>query len=203
MNPRGGGTGTPKARDSRGVTVLNSTVCFVATAAATAAAVSWLVTFTPWARYLPTAYFVPLFILVFPLAGWSAYVLKAGQRPREPGQPPAEPLLELERVKIPIALAGSVAIVSFGTAIPSLASGTPGYDRRHHRYFYNLHGTLVPATRTGYLHAIAAQNRLFLGFALIFLTGAAVVTREARSRRRAEPGGNRPQPPGQDVLGAA
>ena len=63
------------------------------------------------------------------------------------------------------------------TGAPSLV-GQPEYDKGKHRYFYNSHGTLIPATRTGYLHAVAAQNRLFLRVALVFLTAAVAITWE-------------------------
>ena len=190
--------------------MLNSTICVVATVTVTAAAVSWVLTFTPWARYLPSAYFVPFFVLMFPSFGWSVYVLKAERRPPappgppKPGPPPAprrpltDPLEELERAKVPLALAGAAAVVSFMTGMPSLP-GQPGYDKQRHRYFYSNHGTLIPATRTGYLHAVAAQNRLFLGVSLVFLTAAVAVTWQERNRRRGTPA----QSADQDVLGAA
>ena len=78
-------------------------------------------------------------------------------------------------------------MASFVTAMPSLV-GQPEYDKGKHRYFYDDHGTLIPATRTGYLHAVAAQNRLFLGVALVFLTAAVAITWDERNRRRRFPG---------------
>jgi hypothetical protein len=85
------------------------------------------------------------------------------------------------------ATARAVAVASFVTAMPSL-TGQPEYDKPKHRYFYNDHGTLIPATRTGYLHAVAAQNRLFLGVALVFLAAAVAITWDERNRRRGFPG---------------
>ncbi len=43
---------------------------------------------------------------------------------------------------------------------------------------------LIPATRAAYLHAVAVQNRLFLGAALVFTSVAAAVTWRERNRRR-------------------
>ncbi len=73
--------------------------------------------------------------------------------------------------------------VSFLTGIGSLP-GQPGYDPAKHRYFYDNGGTLIPATHVGYLHAVAAQNRLFLGVTLVFTWAAAAIAWGERSRRR-------------------
>jgi len=62
------------------VTILNSAVCFIAAPTAAVTAVSWLLTFTPWARFMPDAFFVPLFFLTFPLFGWSVFVLSVVRR---------------------------------------------------------------------------------------------------------------------------
>jgi hypothetical protein len=67
------------------VTILNSAVCFIAAATAAVTAVSWLLTFTPWARFMPDVYFVPLFFLTFPLFGWSVFVLSVVRSHRAPG----------------------------------------------------------------------------------------------------------------------
>jgi hypothetical protein len=74
------------------VTLLNSAVCFIAAPTAAVNAVSWLLTFTPWARFMPDVFFVPLFFLTFPLFGWSVFVLSVVRRP--PGSRPqtADPL---------------------------------------------------------------------------------------------------------------
>jgi hypothetical protein len=182
-----GDIGMPEVREGPVVTVLNSAVCVIAAATLTTAAVSWLLTFTPWAQIMSSSYFVPFFILVFPLFGWSIYILSVVRRPPGCRRQPADPLKQIPRAKVPLMLAGAAAGASFVTAMPSL-TGQPGYDRAKHRYFYDDHGTLIPATRTGYLHAVAAQNRLFLGVMLVFLTVAVVVTWDERNRRRRLPG---------------
>jgi len=177
----------PGVRDSPVVTVLNSAVCVIALPIAAVAAVSWLLTFTPWARFMSDVYFVPLFFLTFPLFGWSVFILSVVRRPPGSRRQTADPLKEIPRARVPLALAGAAAVASFVTAMPSL-TGQPEYDKGKHRYFYNDHGTLIPATRTGYLHAVAAQNRLFLGVALVFLTAAVAITWDERNRRRRFPG---------------
>ena len=169
------------------MTILNSAVCFIAAPTAAVTAVSWLLTFTPWARFMPDVFFVPLFFLTFPLFGWSVFVLSVVRRPPGSRRQPADPLKEIPRARVPLALAGAAAVASFVTAMPSLV-GQPEYDKGKHRYFYDDHGTLIPATRTGYLHAVAAQNRLFLGVALVFLTAAVAITWDERNRRRRFPG---------------
>ena len=169
------------------MTILNSAVCFIAALAAAVTVVSWLLTFTPWARIMPDAFFVPLFFLTFPLFGWSVFILSVVRRKPGSRRQAADPLKEIPRARVPLALVGAVALASFVTAMPSL-TGQPEYDKAKHRYFYSDHGTLIPATRTGYLHAVAAQNRLFLGVALVFLTAAVAITWDERNRRRGFPG---------------
>lgn len=170
-------------RDTPLVTMVNSAVCVVAAASATAIAVSWLLTFTPWSRFMPGSYFVPFFALMFPLFGWAMVVLNVVRRRPGARRPPADLLKEIPRAKVLLMLAGAAAVASFLSGFGPL-QGQPGYDPAKHRYFYNDHGTLIPATRAGYLHAVAAQNRLFLGVTLVFTTAALAITWDERARRR-------------------
>lgn len=170
-------------RDSPLVTVLNSAVCVIAAALAAAVAASWLLTFTPWTQFMSSSYFVPFFTLMFPLFGWSVFVLSVVRRPQGARRRPADLLKEFPRAKVPLIVTGAAAVVSFLTGMASLP-GQPGYDPGRRRYFYDDHGTLIPATRAGYLHAVAAQNRLFLGVSLVFITAAVVITWDERNRRR-------------------
>src|SRR5439155_22469750 len=62
------------------------------------------------------------------------------------------------------------------------------YEKVKLRYFFSAHGTLIPSARAGYLRVVAAQIRLFLGGALIFLTAAVAITWDERNRRRRFPG---------------
>jgi hypothetical protein len=108
--PRGGDPGPPGAPDSPVVTILNSAVCFIAAPTAAVTAVSWLLTFTPWARLMPDVYFVPLFFLTFPLFGWSVFVLSVVRRPAGSRRQPTDLLKEIPRARVPLALAGAKPI---------------------------------------------------------------------------------------------
>jgi hypothetical protein len=92
------------------VTILNSAVCFIAAPTAAVTAVSWLLTFTPWARFMSDVYFVPLFFLTFPLFGWSVFVLSVVRRPPGSRRQPADPLKEIPQARVPLALAGAKPI---------------------------------------------------------------------------------------------
>ncbi len=171
-------------RDTPVVRWLNSAVCLVAAASATAVAASWLLTFTPWTQFMSGSYFAPFFFLMFPLFGWAVFVTNVLRRPAGSRRPPADLLKEVPRgARVPLIAAGVAAGVSFLTGIGSLP-GQPGYDPAKHRYFYDDGGTLIPATHAGYLHAVAAQNRLFLGVTLVFTLAAAAIAWGERSRRR-------------------
>ncbi len=171
-------------RDTPVVTWLNSAVCVVAAVSATAVAASWLLTFTPWSRLMPSAYFAPFFALLFPLFGWAVFVVSVVRRRERPERKPGDLLEEVPPgARIPVILAAVAAGVSFLTGIRSLP-GQPGYDPAKHRYFYDNGGTLIPTTHAGYLHAVAAQNRLFLGVTLVFTSAAAAIARGERRRRR-------------------
>src|SRR4029077_16450236 len=93
--PRGPAPGTPGAPDSPVVTILNSAVCFIAAPTAAVTAVSWLLTFTPWARFMPDVFFVPLFFLTFPLFGWSVFILSVVRRPPGTRRQAADPLKDI------------------------------------------------------------------------------------------------------------
>lgn len=171
-------------RDSPIVTMVNSAVFVTAAVSAVIGWVSWVVTFTPWSRLMPSVYFVPFFTLAFPLFGWSIFVA-ASPRGREPRRREPADLLEAvpRGARALIAVAGAAAGASFVTAMAALP-GQPGYDPSSHRYSYDDHGTLIPATRAGYLHAVAVQDRLFLGGAMLFTSIAAAVTYQERKRRK-------------------
>ena len=62
--------------------------------------------------------------------------------------------------------------------------GQPGYDPTTHQYTLDNHGNLTVVSRAAYLHALAAQNRLFLGVTLVFLTAAFGITYGDWSRHR-------------------
>jgi hypothetical protein len=55
--------------------LVNAVVCVTAAIAAVASWICWAVTFTPWAQHLPSALFIPFFVLTFPLFGWSVWLL--------------------------------------------------------------------------------------------------------------------------------
>lgn len=188
MIPRGGGeTRGPDVRGTPVVTWLNSAVCVIAAVSAVAVAVSWLLTFSPWTQFMSSGYFVPFFTLMFPLFGWAVFVTNVLRRPAGSRQPPADLMKAVPRgARVPLTLAAVAAGVSFLTALVSLP-GQPGYDPVRRRYFYDDHGTLIPATQAGYLHAVAAQNRLFLGVTLVFTSAAAAIAWGEWSRRPRDP----------------
>jgi hypothetical protein len=74
----------------------------------------------------------------------------------------------------------------FVTSLAAMLSlpGQPEYEPGSRRYVYDNHGELIPATRAAYLHAVAVQNRLFLGAALVFTSVAVAITWQERNRRR-------------------
>ena len=171
-------------RDTPIVTMVNSAVFVTATVSATICWVSWVVTFTPWARLMPSAYFVPFFTLAFPLFFWAIFVANSPRGGQSRRREAADLLEAVPRgARVLIAVTFAAAATSFVIGMAGLP-GQPGYDPSTHRYSYDDHGTLIPATRAGYLHAVAAQDRLFLGGAMLFTTVAAAVTYQERKRRR-------------------
>ncbi len=152
--------------------IVNAGVCVTAAIAVAACWVSWAMTFTPWARYLPSALFVPFFVLMFPLFGWSVWLQTAARRPAGARRASAGWMNAIPRGgRVLVALAAAAAAAGWSTAASALG-GQPGYDPATHRYVLNDHGNLTPVSRAAYLHALAVQNRLFLGVTLVFLTVA-------------------------------
>lgn len=184
-------------RDTPIITLLNSAVCFLAAACAAICGLSWVLTFTPWTRFMSANYNVPFFVAVFPLFGWAVFVVGSRRR-AEPDRPsPAGPRRWDPRWRsaadwrdyIPRAARVPVTVIFVAVWVTSLATmsslpGQPEYEPASHRYVYDDHGVLVPTTRAAWLHAVAAQNRLFLGVALTFTSIAAAITWAERSRRR-------------------
>jgi len=144
--------------------------------------VSWALTFTPWTQWMPPSYFVPFFVLAFPLFGWAVFVLR--RRYSGTARRRIDPLeLMPKGARVPFGLLFFAVLIGFGLSMSSLP-GQPEYDPGSHRYFYDDHGTPVPTTRAGYLHAVAAQDRLFLGGALVFTSVALIIAWEERRRQR-------------------
>jgi hypothetical protein len=172
-----------RMRDTPAFTMLNSAVFFTATASASVGGVSWLLTFTPWTQFMSSGYFQPFFLLMFPLFGWSVFV-ESVRRPGRDRRQATDLLNEFPRRWR--AAVGMIVTAVFVTSLAAMLSlpGQPEYEPSSRRYVYNDHGVLIPATRAAYLHAVAVQNRLFLGAALVFTSVAAAVTWQERNRRR-------------------
>jgi hypothetical protein len=67
--------------------------------------------------------------------------------------------------------------------------GQPQYDPATGRYYLNNHGSLIPVTHAGYVHAVALQSRLFLAGAIVFtFIATSVAWGEWRRRRQASMG---------------
>src|SRR5581483_6893606 len=181
---------TPRA-DSPIVTIVNSAVCWAGAAVAVAGWACWGVTFTTWARLMPSAFFVPFFVLAFPVFGWAVFQQTRGRR----SQPAPDLLKSVPRwARAPIVVAVVAVLLTWGTGAAVL-SGQPEYDPKLHRYFYDDHGTRIPATLDGFLHAVAVQNRLFLAMAMLFVSVGTALAFQERSRRRRElPRLDRPHP---------
>jgi hypothetical protein len=164
--------------------MLNAGACVTAAIAAAACLIVYALTFTPWARYLPSDAFVPFFVLVFPLFGWSVWLQTAARRRPDAARSPAEWLKTIPRAgQVLVALAATAAVAGGLTAAGGLG-GQPQYDPATHQYSLNNHGKLTVVSRAAYLDAVAAQNRFFLSVTLIFLTAAFSITCGAWSRRR-------------------
>lgn len=156
--------------------IFNAGVCVTAAIVAAACWISWAVTFTPWAQHLPSALFVPFFVLVFPLFGWSVWLQTVARRPAGARRPSADWMKAIPRGgRILVALAAAAAVAGRSTAASALG-GQPGYDPATHRYVLDNHGNLTPVSRAAYLHALAVQNRLVLGVTLVFITVALGIT---------------------------
>jgi hypothetical protein len=173
-----------RVRDTAVITVLNLAVCYVATASAVVGGVSWLLTFTPWTQFMSSGYSVPFFFLTFPLFGWSAFVLTSVRRPERDRRPRGNLLQEFPRGwRVPFTVL-FVAVCATSLAAVFALPGQPEYEPGLRRYAYNEHGVLIPTTHAAYLHAVAVQNRLFLGAAIVFTSAAVAITWQERNRRR-------------------
>jgi hypothetical protein len=169
-------------RDTPAFTMLNSAVLFTAAASALVGGVCWLLTFTPWTQFMSSGYFQPFFLLAFPLFGWSVFV-RSVRRPGRDRRQATGLLKEVpRRWRRALGLIVTAVFVTSLAAVVSLP-GQPEYEPSSRRYVYNDHGKLIPATRAAYLHAVAVQNRLFLGAALVFTSFAVAITWQERNRR--------------------
>jgi len=172
-----------RLRDTPLFGLLNAAVCVIACTAAIGAGASWALTFTSRDGFMPSWYFAPFFVLMFPLSGWAAFLANAGRRGRR--------AVDWGKVLpsglwIPLGLIiGTVTILS-ATVNPSTLPGQPEYDPVRHQYGFNNHGVVIPASRAAYLHAVDLQNRLFLAAAVIFTSVAAAITYGECKRRRRE-----------------
>ena len=163
---------------------VNAGVCVTAAIATVACWVSWAATFTAWAQHLPSALFVPFFALMFPLFGWSVWLQTAARRPAGARRASAGWINAIPRGgRVLVALAVAAAVAGWSTAASALG-GQPEYDPATHGYALDNHGNLTPVSKAAYLHALALQNRLFLGVTLVFLTVAFGMTYGQWSRHR-------------------
>jgi hypothetical protein len=166
--------------------ILNAGVCAIAAIAAAACWISWAVTFTPWAPHLPSALFVPFFVLAFPLFGWSVWLQAVARRPAGARRASADWIKAIPRAgRVLVGVAVAAAVAGGSTAMTALG-GQPEYDPATHQYVLDSHGNLTLVSRAAYLHALAVQNRLFLGGALVFITVAFCVAYGDWSRHRPE-----------------
>jgi hypothetical protein len=176
--------------------VLNSAAFFIAAASAAVGGTSWVLTFTTWTSFMSPSYFTPFFVLAFPLVGWSVLVVyrrhpgwrgggrvnRQQRKDRARAQQAALLAAIPARLRIPLGVLVAAVVVT-SLLSPSLP-GAPGYDPSTGHYFYDDHGTLTLITRAAYLHAVTAQDRLFLGISLIFTSIALAVTWQERRLRR-------------------
>jgi hypothetical protein len=175
----------PSFTDTPLFAMLNAGACVTAAIVAAACLTVYAMTFTPWVQYLPSDVFVPFFVLIFPLFGWSVWLQAAARRRPDAARPPADWLKAVPRAgRVLVGLAIAAAVAGGLTAGSALGGGQPGHDPATHQYSLNNHGTLTVISRAAYLHALAAQNRLFLGVTLVFLTAAFSITYADWSRNR-------------------
>lgn len=71
-----------RLRDTPVFGLLNAAVCVTVCTAAIGAGASWALTFTSRDGFMPSWYFAPFFVLMFPLFGWAAFLTNAGRRGR-------------------------------------------------------------------------------------------------------------------------
>lgn len=171
-------------RDTPVFTMFNLALFFTAAVSAVVGGVSWLLTFTPWTQFMSSGYSVPFLFLAFPLSAWSVFVTFV-RRPERDRRQATDLLIGFSgRWRIALGIIATAVIVTSLADMSSLP-GQPEYEPSLRRYVYDNHGTLIPATRAAYLHAVAVQNRLFLGGALVFTSVAVANTWQERNRRRA------------------
>lgn len=178
-------SGGPGSRVEDGLIVMKLTlpVFFIAAVSAAIGGASWVLTFTSWTQFMFPAYFVPFFCLAILLFGWSMFVLRSPQ-----GLKRNRRLFYLLK-RVPrgwLVAFGILVIAVWVTTLGAIFSlpGQPEREPGSQRYAYDVHGVLIPATRAEYLHAVAVQNRLFLGIALVFTMVTALVSWQERNRRR-------------------
>jgi hypothetical protein len=173
----------PRVEDGLIVATFTLPVFFIAAVSAAIGGASWVLTFTSWTQFMFPAYFVPFLCLAILLSGWSMFVLRSA-----PGQKRGRRLVDmLKRVPRGWLIAfGILAIAVWITTLGAIFSlpGQPEREPGSQRYAYDAHGVLIPVTRAEYLHAVAVQNRLFLGIALVFAMGTALISWQERNRRR-------------------
>lgn len=174
----------PSFADTPLFAIINAGACAAAAVAAAACWIVWAVTFTPWVRYLPSAAIAAFFVLMFPLFGWSVWLLAVARRPPGASRMSADWLAAIPRGgRVLVGLAVAAAVAGGLTAAGALGR-QPEYDPTTHQYTLDNHGHLTTVSKAAYLNALAAQNRLFLGVALVFITVALCVTYGEWSRHR-------------------
>ncbi len=70
----------------------------------------------------------------------------------------------------------------FGLTAFGGLSGVPTYNTTTHQYTLNSHGNVTVVSQADYWHALALQNRLFLGLGLFFTAAAAAFAVSSRNR---------------------
>jgi hypothetical protein len=153
----------------------------------------WLLTFLPGSHSIGSAEFVPFVILIFPLwfwaiitmnsrSGWSGFAAASWRRRRKFSWRSA--LGELPRwargTALGLAIVGWLGIVTSFSGL----SGQPSYDPTRRRYELDDHGSITVVSKGAYVHAVALQNRLFLGAAIAFTAVAVAVAANEWVRRR-------------------
>jgi hypothetical protein len=193
-----------RVRDTPLFSAVNSSAFFTAAVSAAVGGSSWVLTFTTWTSFMSSSYFTPFFVLAFPLVGWSVFVVYLrGPGWRGGGRPNRQERQERTRAQqaallaaIPAPLRIPLGLLLAAVVVMSLLSrsslpGAPEYNPGTGHYFYDEHGALTLISRAAYLHAITAQDRLFLGISLVFTSIALAVTWQERRLRRdlADPDG--------------
>jgi hypothetical protein len=134
-------------------TFTNAGVCVIAAIAAVACWTCWAVTFTPWGQYLPSMLFIPFFVLMFPLFGWSVWLQTAARRPAGARRASADWMKSIPRGgRVLVALAVAAAVAGGATAASTLggqrtllASRSSWFRRRGRRLARLPAGSCLPA----------------------------------------------------------